>query len=90
MFVIIHFKWRVRFRILRGCIKNRSVEVFYKEVWGNSITNVRKNVWRYFFGYGVMLEDFLNGEWPGRYRVENVSFKKIFKVFSFGYPFLFC
>ena len=74
-----------------GCIENESVEVFCKDVWGNSITICKENQFKdIFVGYGVMFEDFPYGGWPCRYRVENASVKKMFKVFSFGYTFLFC
>ena len=71
------------------CVENESVKVFYKDVWGNAIT-ICKEFKGIFVNYGVMFEDFSYGGWPCRYRVENVSVKKMFKVFSFGYTFLFC
>ena len=81
MYVSIFLGGVLRIEVYRCSIKT------FREI---PLPNVRKIVWRYFFGYGVMLEDFLNGGWPGRYRVENVSVKKMFKVFSFGYMFFFC
>ena len=42
-----------------------------------------------FVGDSAMFEDFPYGGWPCRYRAENVSVKKMFKVFSFGYTFPF-
>ena len=88
MFVIIHCNWCVRFLIFEGVL---SVEVFHKDVWGNSITICKENQLKgIFVGYDVMFEDFPYGEWPCGYRVENVSIKEMFKVFSFGYTFLFC
>ena len=41
-----------------------------------------------FARYGVMFHDFPYGGWPCGYRIENVSMKEMFKVFSFGYTFL--
>ena len=43
-----------------------------------------------FVGYGVMFEDFPYRGWPCGYRAEGVSIREIFKVFPFGYTFLFC
>ena len=74
-----------------GCIENESVDIFYKDVWGRSITLRKENKFEgIFVGDGVMVEGFPNGGWPCRKRVENISIKKMFKVFSCGYKFLFC
>ena len=49
----------------RGCIENESVEVFWKDVWGNSITMCKESQFKgVFVGYGVMFEDFPYGGWP--------------------------
>ena len=73
------------------CIENDRVEIFCENVWRNSIAIGKENQLEcVFISDGIMLGDFLNGGWPCKYRVENVSFKKMFKVFSCRCSFLFC
>ena len=72
-------------------IENDRVEIFYENAWGNSIAIGKENQLEcVFISDGIMFGDFLNGGWPCKYRVENVSFKKMFKVFSCRCSFLFC
>ena len=54
-----------------GSIENESVDVFYKDIWGNSITICKENEFEgNFVSYGVMFENFPCGGWPYGYRVE--------------------
>ena len=50
----------------------------------------RESAWMCFISDGIMFEDFLNGGWLCRYRVENLFVTKMFKVFSCRSSFLFC
>ena len=69
------------FLCFQGCIKNELVEIFYENVWGTSIAIGKDNqLESIFIGDRVMFDGFLNGGWPCRYSVKNLSLKKMFQV----------
>ena len=63
-----------------GCIENERVEIFYENIWGNSIAIGKEmQLECIFISDKIMFDDFLNRAWPCRYRVKNLSVKKMFK-----------
>ena len=50
------------FLCFRGCIENERVEIFYENVWGNSIAIGKENqLGCVFISDGIIFKDFLNG-----------------------------
>ena len=64
------------------CIENERVEIFCENVGKFHCHRQRDPLEYVFISDGIMFEDFFNGGWPCRYRVENLSVKKMFKIFS--------